>query len=268
MATLHLSKLSYMKIFCFVFILMIALLACDDDSHYEVETPVHTLLKSYESTAGNMSSRATYDYDNDRRLTKITWQRSSPHLTTGSDVFYYDDEGQLVEKITSISGVDAETTKYHWDADKVFASATYVNGRKTSFQFFDYNQQDELEKIEHYSAQEGGFLRSDSTGLSYHSDGNLYKMLKYGYDAEKQRLVLLSTAIFDEYIPGRNPLAMVEILPVISLQSKLPAKYSDGSSSEPIVYSLRYQLRNDGYPTERIVTSLHGEERTTFTYSD
>lgn len=248
--------------------LLILLAACDDDhkSYNPVDQPAKPILDSYETIAGNMKLSVGYHYDASKRLSLITWERSTPNITSGSDEFRYDEKGRVVEKITTITGLVRETTKYEWDGDKIFAALTYRNGKKEAFQFFDYKPNGNLESMENYVARDGGYLRADSVGCSYHADGNLHRVSRYGFDIEEQRLVYLSAVNFNEYIDGFSPVQMVDILPGVSLHKNLPSKYLDEPSSGQIVYSIEYKLRDNGYPTERIVKSSFGEERTTFTY--
>lgn len=243
-------------------------MACDDDDKMfePVDRPEKPLLESYETIAGNMKLTVHYHYDASKRLTMINWERSTPHVTKGTDEFIYDGKGRVVEKTVAITGLVRETIKYEWDGDKIFATKIYRNNVKDAFQFFDYNEEGMLESMENYSAQGGGFLRTDSVGFSYHADGNLHKVSRYGYHMEEQRLVYLSATNYDEYVDGFSPIQMIDVLPGVSLHEKLPVKYLDEPSSGQIIYSIEYNLRADGYPTERIVKSLHVEERTTFTY--
>src|SRR5687768_14205510 len=115
------------------FLLVIALIgqACNDD---EIETVAeHPLLVSYESVSGNMTLSVNYEYDSEKRVTKISWQRSTPGVTLGSDVFVYDTEGRLKQQTRSITGLTDEVTNYTWDDDLIFASSTYSSDKKIGF---------------------------------------------------------------------------------------------------------------------------------------
>lgn len=256
-----------MKIIFFlaIYVFLIILQGCDDNDGV-VPIADKPRLLSYKSVSQNMELAVYYEYNPENNISKIAWERSTPNITTGSDVFTYQ-AGKLKEQIRSITGLVDEKTIYTWDGDVIFASSTYRGTRKIGFAFYDYNQNDQLEAVEFYK-QEGevGFLRTDSIGLSYHPDGNLFKMFKYSYDYNEQRLILLSTQTFPEYMPSPNPVATVELLPILNLQQNLPKTYviSDGPSS--LSYSLEYDLRADGYPRERTVAFGDKSEKTVYTY--
>ena len=244
------------------------LAACKDDETNPTPVAEEPRLLSYESTSSGFSVIADYTYDTEDRMQKISWERSNAGITRGSDVFVYDDAGRMTELVRSITGLTDETTKFTWDNDKIFASATYSNGNKIGFSFFDYNERDQLISVEIYRNDGGvGFLRTDSIGFTYHHDSNVYRVFKYAFDYDSQRLVLISTETFSEYLPAPNPVAIIEILPVVNLQTNLPKEYTvanNGGSRN--VYTIQYQLRPDGYPRERIVTSGGTSERTVYTY--
>jgi hypothetical protein len=257
-----------MKSYFLVFTAIVSLLmGCDDENANPAPVIEEPRLLSYQSTWADFKVTANYEYDSEDRVKKIVWERSTPGITRGSDVFVYDGAGNLKEQVRSITGLTDETTKFTWENDKIFASTTYSNGNKIGFSFFDYNDKEQLEKVEIYRAQGGvGFLRTDSIGFTYHADGNLFRMFKYAFDSSTEKQVLISTEEFPEYLTSPNPVATVEILPVVNLQKTLPKQYTvahNGGSTN--AYAMQYKLRADGYPQERIVSG-GTPERTIYTY--
>lgn len=172
----------------------------------------------------------------------------------------------MKRQIRSITGLTDEVTNYTWDDDLIFASSTYSNDKKIGFSFYDYNQSDQLENVEFYKWDGAGFLRTDSIGFTFHNDGNLFAMNKYAYDFNSSKLIFVSAQTFSEYLSSPNPVATVEILPVINLQKSLPKEYIVSNSGSSQSYSIQYDLRADGFPKARTVISAGGSEKTTYTY--
>ena len=255
-----------MKQFLWIFsAALIVLQSCkDDDVMSDVTSPKIT---AYETSATNMKMSATYAYDIDNRITKILWKRSSPYVTEGEDAFVYDDAGRLKEQMRSITGLHNETIRYTWHDNVITAASSYSNNKKIGFVFYEYNGANQLISAEYYRREgDAGFLRTDSLAITYHPDGNLLNVYKYAFDVDAQRMVLVATQNFPEYLSSHNPLSTVEILPNHSLQTMLPKKYVSTNGTNSITYSMAYELRADGYPAERTVTSSFGTEHTVYSY--
>ena len=247
--------------------ILLTMFACKDD---EID-PVagEPRLLSYKSVSGNFKLTAEYEYDSQDRIKKISWERSTPGTTIGIDEFTYDDTGRMAEQIRYISGIAQEKTTYTWDDGDIFASTIYNNNnKKIGFSFYDYNQAGQLEKVEIYRGEgEVGFLRTDSIGFTYHADGNLFKMFKYAGD-NSGVMTLTTTQTFPEYFSSPNPVATVEILPIVKLQRELPKGYVVADiDNNSFSYSMQYDLRKDGYPKKRTVTSVGAVEETVYTYN-
>jgi YD repeat-containing protein len=246
--------------------MLFTMFACKDD---EIDPVVgEPRLLSYKSVSGNFKLRAEYEYDSEGRIKRISRKRSTPGTTQRVDEFTYDDNGKVTEQIRSMSGAVQEKTTYTWDKGHIGVSTIYNrNNIIIGFSFYDYNQFGQLKKVETYRGEGNvGFLRTDSIGFTYHADGNLFKMIKYTGD-NSGVMTLLSTQTFPEYFSSPNPVATVEILPIVKLQRELPKGYvvadiDDNSFS----YSIQYDLRKDGYPRKRIVTSVGAVEQTVYTY--
>jgi hypothetical protein len=245
---------------------LFTMFACkDDEINPVVEEP---RLVSYKSVSGSFKLTAEYEYDSEGRIKSISWERSTPGTTRGVDEFIYDDAGKMVEQIRSISGTVREKTTYTWDDGHIFASTIYnSNNKKIGFSFYDYNEAGQLEKVEIYRGEaDVGFLRTDSIGFTYHADDNLFKMFKYAGDNSRV-MTLKSTETFPEYFSSPNPVATVEILPIVKLQRELPKGYVVADiDSNSFSYSMQYDLREDGYPKKRTVTSVGAVEQTVYTY--
>ena len=246
--------------------MLLAMFACKDD---EIDPVVgEPRLLSYKSASGNFKLRAEYEYDSQDRIKRISWERSTPGTTRRVDEFTYDDTGKVMEQIRSMSKAVQEKTTYTWDGSHICTSIIYNSNNKIiGFSFYDYNQVGQLERVETYRGEgDVGFLRTDSIEFTYHADGNLFKMLKYTSD-NFGVMTLLSIQTFPEYLSTPNPLATVEILPIVKMQRELPKGYRVADiDNNSFSYSMQYVLRKDGYPRERTITSVGAGERTVYTY--
>src|SRR5688500_9496 len=158
-------KLSMKYILSVIIASVLFLQSCKDDD--EVLPKTLPLLRSYESTSGAFSQKATYEYNTDDKVTQIEWERATPGITRGKDMFLYDAKARLTKQVRSITGLVDETIEYSWDDDKIFAARTFSNGQKIAFSFYDYNDKDQLETIETYNRTGTyGYLRTDSIGFS------------------------------------------------------------------------------------------------------
>lgn len=260
----------FMKLNGLIFSLFISVLivGCDGD---EEGAPVQTapLLLSYETDSGVLSMKAAYEYNLEEKVSKITWERATPGITKGADVFEYDSQGRLKKQIRSITGLVDETIEFTWDGNVIFASATYSNNQKIAYSFYDYDNKNQLKIIETYRKESSyGYLRTDSIGFTYHSDGNLFKMLHYAYSSDLANMIRVSTKTFSDYLTSPNPISTVEVLPVLSLQKNLPTQYLWEGMDSSLPYTFEYDLRTDGYPNERTVHSSSGDETTIYKYKE
>jgi hypothetical protein len=244
------------------------MLGCNKD---EDVTPIQkrALLLSYESTSGVLGMKARYEYNVDEQISKIIWERTTPGVTKGTDSFVYDSTGRLIEQIRTITGLVDETTKFTWDGDVIFHSATYSNNQKIAFSFYDYDEQKQLKITETYRKEgSAGYLRTDSVGFTYHSDGNLFNMFHYSYSLDLFDMIRVATKSFPNYLSSPNPISTVEVIPGLNLQKNLPTEYLWEGMDNNVPYAFEYELRKDGYPAKRIVRSNSGDETTVYTYQE
>jgi hypothetical protein len=240
-------------------------LSCDDEHQESVKAPV---LTSSNTTSGDWSMQVNYAYRDDGKIADITWERRTPFLTQGKDLYYYDNEGRLTEQVISITNLVDETIKFNWLDDKVVAASSYVGGEKLSYTFYEY-EGDQLSKSEFFRRlpEGGGFARISEDFYSYRDDGNLHQIKNYLFNPEEAKMFLSSTETFEGYLPSPAPLQSVEILPTIKLQKNLHTLLTIETGVESHQYKISYTLRKDRYPLERIVDHKGSLEKTTFVYT-
>jgi hypothetical protein len=77
---------------------------------------------------------------------------------------------------------------------------------------------------------------------------------------------LIRTDTFDHYLDQENPFPMVEILPNVKSQSKLPTSYRTEANGKDILYELSYEFDDDGKPLRRTASFPGGSESATYLY--
>ena len=100
----------------------------------------------------------------------------------------------------------------------------------------------------------------------YFDDGNLYKVLLYNASAEGEEPVLISTRTYDGYIDVVNPFPMVEILPTVKTQTKLPTVYRVEEGGIDLLYNVSYEFRADGLVGKRIASGTQDSEVVAYSY--
>jgi hypothetical protein len=107
---------------------------------------------------------------------------------------------------------------------------------------------------------DGNFKLSTVGVLFHYVDGNLYKHLVYTpSNGNDEELYLVSTSTFENYIDKDNPFPMIEVLPGINVQKKLPGTYRHEANGHDLRYNLSYEFREDGKVSKRTVTGPTAE---------
>jgi len=103
-------------------------------------------------------------------------------------------------------------------------------------------------------------------GYLYFTDGNLYKQLSYAPSVNGEEPVLLSTRTYEGYIDSANPFPMVEILPTVNTQAKLPSSFRVEENGVDLIYNLSYEFGNDGLVKKRTASSAQATEVAVYSY--
>lgn len=95
------------------------------------------------------------------------------------------------------------------------------------------------------------------TLLLYYLDGNLYKKIVYYPTSNSdEELIVTSETTFDTYLDADNPFPMVEVLPNMKTQKKLPSTNRYKANGHDLLYNRSYEFRPDGKVGKR--TAIRG----------
>jgi hypothetical protein len=201
----------------------------------------------YETAGGGWGMKKTYEYNAKGNIAKVLWETYTPYLTSGTDTYYYNDSDQLVRINTS----PVEDIKYYWEDGKIVKQEKVRDGVVRSYIEFGYDEQGNVGVFRSFYLQpDGTFALSDITLLLYYADNNLYKKIVYYPDGEQ----IISETTFDNYIDKENPFPMVQVLPNLKTQKKLPTTYSLKANGHDLLYYLSYEFRSDGKVGKRTAT--------------
>lgn len=252
-----------------VFALPVALASCDS----EEPNPSTSLflLKSIETTGTSWTEKEEYSYNAGGNLAKIDWVRHTPFETTGSEQYIYGESGKIERVIKAIKGLADEEIRYQYDGDKIVVASSYVNDKKISYQFYDYNEQGKLAATEFYSfnSAANGFDRLGENHYTYYPDGNIHEVKKYDFIQEGASLSLNHTKVYTQYLEQANVVDMELVIPGVVMQTKLPSRIEYMYSTSSYTYLFDYEFRSDGLPAKRITTYNDGStESTVFQYEE
>jgi hypothetical protein len=204
----------------------------------------------YETNSGNWGMKKTYEYNSEGNVSKAFWQTFTPYSTTGVDYYFYNDAEELIKMNTGSS-----EKLFYWDNGKI-VKETRLNssGEVSSYIEYGYDDGGNVGSYRSFYLQpDGSYALSDITLLLYHMDGNLYKKIVY-YPTFPQEELVISETTFENYIDAENPFPMIEILPTVKTQKKLPRTYRLKTNGHDLLYDLSYEFRPDGKVGKRTAT--------------
>lgn len=219
--------------------------------------------KGYEIAAGSWGLKETREYDSLGRISKAYIESSTPAKSTRIETYFYSSSGQL-EKINLYPGTDQVFT---WQNGRIIKSEKIRDGVLRSYIEYDYDSQGNISSTVNYYLQEDGqFAVGLQFAYLYFTDGNLYKQFSYGPSANGEEPALLSTRTYEGYIDSANPFPMVEILPTVKSQTKLPSSYRVEEGGLDLVYNLSYEFGNDGLLKKRTASGPQATEVAVYSY--
>jgi hypothetical protein len=204
----------------------------------------------YETSGGGWGMKKTYEYNSEGNFSKASWQTFTPYSTTGVDYYFYNDAGQLIK----MNANDGEKF-FYWDNGKIVKEERVnSSGVVKSYIEYGYDESGNVVSYRTYYLQPNGtYALSDVTLLLYYMDGNLYKKIVY-YPTFPQEELIISETTFENYIDAENPFPMVEILPTVKTQKKLPRTYRLKANGHDLLYNFSYEFREDGKVGKRTAT--------------
>lgn len=219
--------------------------------------------KGYEIFAGNWRYKKNYAYNENGLLTAVTWEQNTPGYSGGTYTYFYDQDGKIQKIVTS----SVDETRYVWNEGKIVKSEEYRSGTLKQYTLYSYDDAGNVgEAAAHYRQPNGEMKLGLLFVYLYKTDGNLYKQLVYTPIEGSDDYNLNSTRTYDGYLDIDNPFPMVEIIPTIVSQPKLPASYRVEENGHDILYTFTYEFSEDGQPTKRTATSPSGSEVAYYEY--
>jgi len=224
-----------------------------------VTTPLR--LRSVQTIGGSWNSKEDYTYYTDGRIDQIVWQRNTPYTTQGVDQYQYDANLRLAGINRKVTGLVDEEIRYTYDGSRIAAAASYFNGAKQHYTFFDYNAAGQLIKEEFYTsdASANGFLLAGEVRYSYHHHGNVREIGKYVFDREQQQMKVHTIKIYNNYILDKSAVLDSEpSLPGMRLQKNLPVGYVVNTSGADLRIDFSYRWLPNGNILDRTVQYPNG----------
>jgi hypothetical protein len=219
--------------------------------------------KGYQVGGGSWGLKQMIEYDALGRISKVHIETATPGKAERTETYFYNAAGQL-EKINEYPNIDRVFT---WENNRIVKSEKINHGVLKSYTVYEYNDLGYVSGTATYYLQPDGQMKIGTLlGYLYFTDGNLYKALTYQPVEGGGEPILLSTRTWDNYIDAENPFPMVDILPTVKTQTKLPSTYRLEENGNDILYNLSYEFRADGLLDKRVVTGTQTHETALYYY--
>lgn len=220
---------------------------------------IMSLARGYQNQSGNYSHKREYTYNEDGSINEVRWESNTPNFRSGSFTYEYDELGRVQREVHN----DGLLKVYTWKDDRIVKSEDIRNDEVKRYVIYGYDAAGRVGEMVLYDRQKVSdpFVVTFTRAYLYHADGNLFKEFLMAGDG----VTVISTAVYDGYLPAPNPFPAVEILPNLSVQPNLPGSYklNDGMSS--LNYQFSYEFRADGLPVKRTVSGA-AQENSTYHY--
>lgn len=214
---------------------------------------------SYESAGGGWKSKKQYVYDELGRISKIHWETETPYLLSGTDTYYYSQDG-LIERVNHYPNQDEY---YYAEEGKIVRSEVIKNGIRTEYTEYGYDPAGNVGgKTSFHRQTDGSFLQGFTFIYLYFTNGNIYKQLTYQPVEGEEEPILISTRTYDHYLTALNPFPVYDIIPNISAQKNLPGSYRLEGNGTDLLYNFTYDFSEEGFLTKRTT----GGETTVYKY--
>jgi hypothetical protein len=206
--------------------------------------------------------QVTYEYDLQGRIFKKHWSTTEYYVRSGTETYYYNESG-LISKINKHMGRDIN---YLWTHGRITRSEETQDDVLKSYVEYEYDDHGNISgAFPYYRQSDGQFAPGMFTIYLYFNDGNVYKSLTYNPVADGEP-VLVSTRTYEDYSEMDNPFPMVEIIPTVVSQKKLPGFYEIEESGNTKSYHISYTFGNDGVLLERTASCNTDTQVATYQY--
>lgn len=197
------------------------------------------------SIGGPLGFRKTYSYNELGLISEVLIESG---MSVRRDTYFYDDAGRI-SRINAYPEVDR---MFIWEGDRIIKSENIESGVLKSYTEYDYDARGNVSGTANWFRQPNGeYVQSFVIVYLYFDDNNLYKSLYYVPVTDSDEMMLLSTRTYDNYINAENPFPMVDILPTVKTQHKLPGTYREEGNGVDLRYELEYDFLPDGRVTRR-----------------
>jgi len=219
--------------------------------------------KGYVIGSGLWSLKKLYEYNEAGRVKYLHIEKSTPATSAHTETYFYDQAG-LLQKINSYPQIDIVFT---WANNRISKSENIDHGVIKEYTEYDYDAQGNVSGAANYFRQPDGQFKLGFLNIyHYYLDNNLYKSQTYIPKNGTDQLTLISTRTYDGYMEKQNPFPMVEILPTVKTQNKLPTIFIIEENGMILNYSLSYEFRTDGLVTKRTTSNGSTVETSNYLY--
>lgn len=202
------------------------------------------LPKGY-AIGGALGLAKTYTYDAMGRIESVLVKSG---VSERNEKYYYDAAG----RITRINSYPTIDTYFIWDGNRIVRSERVENNIVKAYTEYDYDVQGNVSGTANYFLQPDGEMKLAFVIVYlYFTDNNLYKALYYYPGEGEDDFTLFSTRTYDNYIDKANPFPMVDILPTVKTQNKLPGTFRIQENGHDLLYTLDYEFLEDGRVRKR-----------------
>ena len=217
------------------------------------------LPKGY-SIGGSLGQEKTYEYDESGRISRVTIESgNSGHVET----YVYDGSG----KIAMINTFPEMHKRFVWADGRIVRSESIESGILKEYIQYDYDVQGNVSGTANYFKQpDGQYKLSFIVSYLYFTDNNLYKAMYYLPVEGADEFALHSTRTYENYNDADNPFPMVDILPTVRTQNKLPGTFRIEEHGQNLSYDLEYEFRDDGRVLRRYAKNGSLVEATDYFY--
>ncbi|MCB7480767.1 hypothetical protein [Christiangramia sediminis] len=212
--------------------------------------------RSYIINTDNGSVMQEYFYNAEMKLLKIENTFLNSWDWKEISTFYYSEDSRL-SKMTSTSkydGMEAENateTFYFWENDLITRSERIVDGIKTAYTIYEYDNNKNISKKTDYNLHSPEEYKLSYIYIyKYNEEGNLIEeSSSFHYEGNVESKIILT---YENYSSHLNPFPIKNIIPGISVQKNLPGimKYDAGDGIS--IYNYTYEFDEEGKVIKRI----------------
>jgi hypothetical protein len=220
--------------------------------------------RGFQSFDGRWGLQRTIEYDELGRIARVQIQESTPMPRVRTETYLYNALGNLV-KINKYPNHDVV---YTWADSRITRSEVVEFNVVKQYTEYDYDEFGHVAGQATWHLQPSGeFKQTSIVVYLYFTNGDLYKALTYVIPAgEDQEPVLNTTRTFDSYLDEVNHFPMVDILPTVNSQPRLPASYTLETQGMTFSYAISYTFDDNRFVQSRTASGGGASEVTTYQY--